>query len=111
MLLFGELPQSVLQNLNASLTNVYQPALVEREEWGQANADEVNEFSKSLDKFLVEVQDTLQSVQGGLELRCPEEDILGRAKALIAKPSARGAGELEQLRNKAESACAAGHAA
>lgn len=97
----------MLHNLNASLANVYQPALVERDDWGHAHQDEVKDFSKSLDKFLVEVQDTLQSVRGGLELRCPEEDTLARARVLMAKPSAKGAGELEKLRDKVESACAA----
>lgn len=97
-LLFGELTPEVLRSLDAALVNVFQPAFVERDDWGQADGTEVQEFNKTLDKFMADVHETIQSVSGGLELRCPDENFVAAIQAAQSRGGTKGHDDIDRIR-------------
>ena len=69
-----------LESLDAVIRCVYRPLLEETgvEVWGESNAEQRNEFLHSLDIFNRNLQSSIRSLSGGLELRKPD----GRIEAL-----------------------------
>ncbi|CAM9375389.1 unnamed protein product, partial [Choristocarpus tenellus] len=64
-----------LRALEGVMRALYRPALASQEArlWGKAPADNVHEFMVGLDIFVENLQETINNLDGGLELRKPEE--------------------------------------
>jgi dynein heavy chain len=66
-----------LESLDAVIRCVYRPLLEESavEVWGESNAEQRNEFLHSLDIFNRNLQSSIRSLSGGLELRKPDNKL------------------------------------
>jgi dynein heavy chain len=70
---YGMVDESPLRSLEAALANVYRPFLESSQNWGQASENETVEFMCGLDGFVSNLQESLKSLQAGLELRKPDK--------------------------------------
>ena len=71
--LYGELSPQPLRDLEASLSGLYKPAFDVRTDWGRAETSQMSDFKSGLGKFVVDIQDNLKNLVGGLELKKPDK--------------------------------------
>ena len=67
-----------LESLDAVIRAVYKPLIEDSgstEVWGESNAEQRNEFLHSLDIFNRNLQSSIRSLSGGLELRKPDSKL------------------------------------
>ncbi len=73
---FGIIRQP-LETLEAVMRCVYKPLIqdMSQESWGHASIEQRNEFIGSIDAFSRNLQESIRSITGGLELRKPDERV------------------------------------
>jgi len=78
VLSFGTVDRSIVHSLETSMTHLYKPIIAahKSQEWGSAEPQQVNEFLSGLGVFIEHLQEGLKSLQGGIELRKPNLDLL-----------------------------------
>jgi len=78
-----------LESLDAVVRCVYKPMISETgvEVWGESSAEQRNEFLLSLDVFSRNLQSSIRSLSGGLELKKPDERIEAMGSAAMNEPS------------------------
>ena len=71
-----------LESFDALMRNVYKPLIEESEtiKWGEASGEQKNEFMHGIDIFTRNLQSSIRSLSGGLELQSPD----GRLEAMGA---------------------------
>lgn len=74
-----------LESLEVVMRCVYKPLIqnMNTSLWGQASAEQKNEFMQSIDSFTKGLQESIRSISGGLDLKKPDERVeeLGSAAA------------------------------
>ena len=61
-----------LSSFELSLSRLYGPLCGSRESWGDASQEQCETFCEELDKMAGDMQDSIKSFHGGLELRKPD---------------------------------------
>ncbi|KAL7690391.1 putative AAA+ ATPase domain, dynein heavy chain region D6 P-loop domain-containing protein [Plasmopara halstedii] len=75
LLTFGVLDSSVLVSIETHLSQLFQPLLTSQDAnfWGKVEIGIRNDFVQDLKAFVVNVQENLQAMNTGLELRKPDK--------------------------------------
>ena len=73
--------------LESALSSVYKPSFAGREDWGDANAEQAEEFVTEVDRFVDSIQDALRSMGEGITLTKPDSQYDGDngGRALMAR--------------------------
>lgn len=69
---FGEITNEPLRDLEAIIRNVYMPTFESQTDWGSAEKSELTEFKSNVNSFVSTVQDNIENLVGGIELRRPD---------------------------------------
>ena len=85
LLSFG-IVRAPLESLDAVVRCVYKPMISEAglEVWGESSSEQKNEFLLSLDVFSRNLQSSIRSLSGGLELKKPDERIENLGSAAMS---------------------------
>jgi len=92
-LLSGEITASPLKDLENNLSLVYTPNFGTRKDWGKADARHLDEFVTGVKKFVVDMQENLKSLVGGLQLVKPGQKI----EAVDVRPTPELVQQFEEL--------------
>jgi dynein heavy chain len=78
-----------LESLEVVMRCVYKPLIQNMNAglWGQASAEQKNEFMQSIDIFTRGLQESIRSISGGLDLKKPDERVEELGSAAAADPT------------------------
>ncbi len=85
---FGIIRQP-LETLEVVMRCVYKPLIqdMSNEAWGHASLEQRNEFIGSIDNFSKNLQESIRSITGGLELRKPDERVESMGMQAASDPT------------------------
>lgn len=78
-----------LESLEVVMRCVYKPLIqnMNNNLWGQATAEQKNEFMQSMDIFSRGLQESIRSISGGLDLKKPDERVEELGSAAASDPT------------------------